>query len=83
VTRPVRKSPAARKLGVELHVINASSEHDFDAAFANLIQLGAGGLVIGSSAFFVAQQEQLAALAVRHAVPAVFENIDSLSPPAA
>jgi len=36
--------------------------------------LRAGGLVIGSSAFFVARQEQLAALAVRHAVPAVFEN---------
>jgi len=65
---------AARNVGVELHVLSASSERDFDAVFANLAQLRAGGLVIGSSAFFVARQEQLAALAVRHAVPAVFEN---------
>jgi ABC-type uncharacterized transport system substrate-binding protein len=42
--------------------------------FANLIQLRAGGLVIGPGALFAARSEQLAALAVRHAVPAVFEN---------
>jgi putative ABC transport system substrate-binding protein len=65
---------AARKLGVELHVVNANTDRDFDAVFAKLIQLRAGGLVIGSSAFFVARQEQLAALTVRYAVPAVFEN---------
>jgi len=65
---------AARNLGVELRIINAGAERDFDAAFANLAQLQAGGLVISSSAFFVAHQEQLAALAFRHAVPAVFEN---------
>ena len=65
---------AARRLGVDLHVLNASTERDFDAVFANPAQLRAGGLVIGSGAFFVARQEQLAALAVRHAVPAVFEN---------
>ena len=65
---------AARKFGVELHVLKASTERDFDAVFAKLIQLRAGGLVIGASAFFVARQEQLAALAVRHAVPAIFEN---------
>ena len=61
-------------LGVELHVLNASTEHDFDTAFAKLAQLQAGGLLIGSSAFYVAKQEQLAALAVRHAVPAIFES---------
>ena len=65
---------AARNLGVELHVLNASTEHDFDTAFAKLAQLQAGGLLIGSSAFYVAKQEQLAALAVRHAVPAIFES---------
>ncbi|MGB9042808.1 MAG: ABC transporter substrate binding protein [Pseudolabrys sp.] len=65
---------AARNFGVELHVLKASAERDFDAVFAKLAQLRAGGLVIGASAFFVARQEQLAALAVRHAVPAVFEN---------
>ena len=65
---------AAGRLGVKLHVLNASSERDFDAVFSNLAQLRADGLVIGSSAFFVSRQEQLAALAMRHSVPAVFEN---------
>jgi putative ABC transport system substrate-binding protein len=65
---------AALNLGVELHVFNVSTERDFDAVFANLAQLRAAGLVIGSSGFFLAWQEQLAALAVRHAVPTVFEN---------
>jgi len=65
---------AAHTLGLHLHVLNASTEHDFDAVFAKLIQLRAGGLVIGPDAFFAARSEQLAALAVRHAVPAVFEN---------
>jgi putative tryptophan/tyrosine transport system substrate-binding protein len=65
---------AAHTLGLHLHVLNASTERDFDAVFAKLIQLRAGGLVIGPDAFFAARSEQLAALAVRHAVPAVFEN---------
>jgi putative tryptophan/tyrosine transport system substrate-binding protein len=65
---------AAQSLGLELHVLEASTERDFDAVFANLTQMRAGGLVIGSDSFFIARQEQLAALTVRHAVPAVFEN---------
>jgi putative ABC transport system substrate-binding protein len=64
---------AARSLGLELHVLNASTEGDFDAVFANLIQLRAGALVIGGGPFLVAHQEQLAVLAARHAVPAVGE----------
>jgi putative tryptophan/tyrosine transport system substrate-binding protein len=65
---------AAHTLGLHLHVLNASTERDFDAVFSNLIQLRAGGLVIGPGALFATRSEQLAALAVRHAVPAVFEN---------
>jgi putative ABC transport system substrate-binding protein len=65
---------AAGNFGVELHVLKASAESDFDVVFTKLAQLGAGGLVIGSSAFYVAKQEQLAALAVRQAMPAIFEN---------
>jgi putative ABC transport system substrate-binding protein len=60
---------AARRLGLELHVLNASTERDFDVVFANLIQLRAGGLVIGTDAFFSSRLEQLAALSVRYAVP--------------
>ena len=56
---------AARTLGLQLHVLHASTERDFDAVFANLIRLRAGGLVIGPDAFFTAR--------CRHAVPAVYE----------
>jgi putative tryptophan/tyrosine transport system substrate-binding protein len=65
---------AARTLGLELHVLNATTEGDFDAVFAKLVQLGAGGLVIGPDPFFTSRMERLAELAVRNAVPAVFEG---------
>jgi putative ABC transport system substrate-binding protein len=64
---------AARSLGLELHVLNAGTERDFDVVFANLIQLRAGGLVIGSDAFFSSRLEQLSALAIRHSVPTVYQ----------
>jgi putative tryptophan/tyrosine transport system substrate-binding protein len=64
---------AAVALGLKLHVLHASTERDFDITFADLTQLRAGGLVIGSDVFFNSQSEQLAALAVRHATPAVYQ----------
>jgi putative ABC transport system substrate-binding protein len=64
---------AARTLGLELHVLNASTEHDLDVVFANMTQLRAGGLVIGTDAFFSSRLEQLSALAIRHAVPTVYQ----------
>ena len=65
---------AARTLGLELHVLNAGTEHDFDGAFAKLIQLRAGGLVISGGPFFASRSEQLAALALRHAVPTIYQD---------
>jgi ABC-type uncharacterized transport system substrate-binding protein len=65
---------AARTLGLQLHVLNASTERDFDGVFAKLVQLRAGGLVIGGGSFFTSRSEQLAALTVRHAVRAIFQN---------
>ena len=65
---------AAKTFGLQLHVLNASNENDFTGVFAKLIQLGAGGLVVGGGAFFVSHEEQLAALTVRHAVPAASEH---------
>jgi putative tryptophan/tyrosine transport system substrate-binding protein len=62
---------AAPSFGLELHILNASTERDFDGVFAKLTQLRAGGLVIGQDPFFVSQREQLAALTVRHALPAI------------
>jgi putative ABC transport system substrate-binding protein len=63
---------AARTLGLELHVLNASAERDFDPAFASLTQVQAGGLVIATDGYFLGRSEQLAAHALRHRVPAIF-----------
>jgi putative ABC transport system substrate-binding protein len=63
---------AARTLGVQLHALQASTERDFDTVFATLPRLRAGALVIGSDPFFNSRTEQLVALAVRHAVPAMY-----------
>ena len=65
--------PAARALGLQLHILHASTERDFDTVFATLLQLRAGGLMIGSDGFFITQIEQLATRTVRHAVPAIFQ----------
>ena len=62
---------AARVLGLQLHVLHASSEREIEAAFATLVKLRAGGLVIMPDPLFIARSEQLAALTVRHAVPSV------------
>jgi putative ABC transport system substrate-binding protein len=64
---------AARALGLKLHVLQASTERDFDAAFATLIQLRAGGLVIGPDALLSTRSAQLAKLALHHAVPTIFQ----------
>jgi putative ABC transport system substrate-binding protein len=64
---------AAPTLGLKLHVLYASNEGEFHAAFTRLVQLRAGALVIGSDAFFNSRSEQLAALTVRHAVPAIYQ----------
>ncbi len=62
---------AALKLGLKLHVLNASTEHDFDEVFSTLNRLGVGGLVIGADTFLNARSEQLATLAVRHSIPTI------------
>jgi ABC-type uncharacterized transport system substrate-binding protein len=67
---------AARALRLQLHVLHASTEREFDAVFATLLQLRPGGLVVASDTFFATHSEQLAALAVRHAVPAIHQSRD-------
>jgi len=71
-------SAAARALGFQLHVLNASSEREIDAAFATLIQLRAGALITGSDPFLFSRGNQIAALAVRHAVPAIFVSRENV-----
>jgi putative tryptophan/tyrosine transport system substrate-binding protein len=60
-------------LGLQLHVLHASAEREIDTVFATLLQLQAGGLVIGHDAFFNGQNERLATLALRHAMPTIYQ----------
>jgi len=64
---------AARGLGLKLQILDASTERDFDAVFARLVELQADGLVIATDGLFISQSEHLARLAVRHAMPAIFQ----------
>jgi putative ABC transport system substrate-binding protein len=64
---------AARELGLQLRVLNASTEREFEEMFAGLKQMHIGGLVIGTDGFFVAHSEQLAALSLRYGMPAIFQ----------
>jgi putative ABC transport system substrate-binding protein len=65
---------AAHALGLELHILNASTESDFDAVFANVSLLRAGGLMIATDALFTSHSDQLGALAARHTVPAIYKG---------
>ena len=66
--------PPGRTLGLEFHVLNATSEHDFDGVFAKCIELQVGALVIGGAPLFTSNSEQLAVLAARHRVPTVYKG---------
>jgi hypothetical protein len=70
---------AARTLGVQqLEILHASTDQEIESAFETLVQRRAGGLVIGADPFFLAagRTKQLAALALRHGVPAIDGNLD-------
>src|SRR5215470_3086144 len=74
VTRDLQA--AARTLGLELHVLRASSERDFDMVFATVAELHAGGLVVSADPFFVSRSEQLIGLTLRHRAAAIFQSRD-------
>ena len=63
---------AAHTFGQELLVLNASTDHELDAAFAMLVRARPVGILFGNDAFFVLRREQLVALAARYAIPAVY-----------
>jgi putative ABC transport system substrate-binding protein len=69
-TRGVRD--AAHSLGLQLHVLNASTEGEIDAAFRSLVALRVGALVVSVDVFLNNQRAQIVALAARHAVPAIY-----------
>ncbi len=64
---------AARTKGMQLPILKAASESEIDAAFASLVQMQVGALVVGSDPFFNSRREQLVALASHHSVPAIYE----------
>jgi putative tryptophan/tyrosine transport system substrate-binding protein len=64
---------AARSIGRQIHVVTASSEGEFEAAFASLVRQRIGGLLVAADPFFYSRHERLVALAARHAVPAIYE----------
>jgi putative ABC transport system substrate-binding protein len=71
---------AVRSLGLQLHVLDAGTEGEIDAAFEKLVELHAGGLLVSVDALFTNQRDQIVALAARHAVPT---ETASSPPPAA
>jgi putative tryptophan/tyrosine transport system substrate-binding protein len=62
---------AARTLGLQLHIVHAASESDFEKAFAAIANMQSVGVLIGGDPFFISRNKELAALALRHAVPAI------------
>jgi len=64
---------AGRSKGVRVHVVKAAAEGEFEIAFASLVQLSPGALMVGSDPFFNSRRDDLVALAARHAIPAMYE----------
>jgi len=76
----VRKvQDAARSLGLQLQVAPARTEAEIDASLVVLLKLGAGAILVGSDPFFNGRRDQFVALAARHAVPAIYDNRDSVA----
>ena len=63
----------ARLLGLQLHPLHASSDADIDAVFSTLTELRAGGVVVGTDAFFTSRTEKLAALTLRYRIPTIYQ----------
>jgi putative tryptophan/tyrosine transport system substrate-binding protein len=63
---------AARALGQQLHVENASSDRDIDAAFASFVRQQVNALSVAADGFFLSQTNQIVALAARHAMPTIY-----------
>jgi putative ABC transport system substrate-binding protein len=64
---------AAKSLGLELHVLHARSDQDIDTAFASMADRHVEALLIGPDNFIFSRNAQIAALALRHALPALYQ----------
>jgi putative tryptophan/tyrosine transport system substrate-binding protein len=65
---------AARTMGIQIQVLNASTSREIDAAFATLVKEQPDALFVGVSPFLLSRRVQLAQLAARHAIPAIYQD---------
>jgi putative ABC transport system substrate-binding protein len=70
----IESESAAHRLGLQLLVLSAATESDFDVAFTTLTQRGAGALIVWNDPFFSGRSSQIVALAARYAVPAIYAD---------
>src|SRR5262249_16698203 len=65
---------ASRALNLQLHLLQASSDGDFEGVFAKLAELRVDGLVVAPDPFFISRSGRLAALTIRHGIVAIFHT---------
>jgi putative ABC transport system substrate-binding protein len=70
-TRDIQK--AAHELGLQIHILNASTEAEIETAFTGLVQQGGGALIVGTSLFFNNRKDQFVTLAARHGIPTIYQ----------
>jgi putative tryptophan/tyrosine transport system substrate-binding protein len=70
---------AAQAIGQELIILNVSSDHDIEKAFATLVQRGVGALYVGTGTFMFNSRQQIVALAARHGIPAIYTARESVA----
>jgi putative ABC transport system substrate-binding protein len=63
---------AAQAIGLQLIIIDVNNDSDIERAIASFVQRGAGALLVGAGAFVTSKRESIAALAARHAIPAMY-----------
>ena len=64
---------AARAIDQQVRILHASGERDFETAFATMVQMRIGALIVGADPFFSSKRDQLVALAARDRIPAIYE----------
>jgi len=77
-SRARRVQEAARSFGLQLHVLNASTKQEIDAAFATMAKLRTGALIVDSDPFFNAHRDQFVALAARYGIPAIYDTRETI-----
>ena len=79
-TEPERRDvqAAALALGLQLIILDVSSDRDIETTFATFVQRGASALYVGTGAFLFSNRERIVALAARHSLPAGYNDRDSV-----